>query len=114
VQVIDVGIGLERIPWLVNGTATSYCDVFPRTLECLLSKIGMSIEAEIWEKYGPYSCLLNVDEVDDLAKTWSWIADKIGQPVDQVRAAIEPIRDVYIVLDHTRSGNISSHFLQNR
>lgn len=101
--MIDVGIGLERIPWLINGTATSYCDVFPTTLSFLLSKIGMSIEADIWDKYGPYSCLLNVDEVDDLAKTWAWIADKIGQPVDQVRAAIEPIRDVYIVLDHTRS-----------
>lgn len=24
VQVIDVGIGLERVPWLINGTPTSY------------------------------------------------------------------------------------------
>ena len=26
-QVIDVGIGLERIPWLVNGSVTSYIEV---------------------------------------------------------------------------------------
>lgn len=103
VQVIDVGIGLERVPWLINGTPTSYCDVFPRALEFLLSKIDMSIDNGIWEKYGPYSCLLNVDEVEDLAKTWAWIADKVGAPVEEVRSAIEPIRDVYIVLDHTRS-----------
>jgi alanyl-tRNA synthetase len=103
VQVIDVGIGLERVPWLVNGTPTSYCDVFPTPLAYLLDKIGMNINSGIWEKYGPYSCLLNVDEVDDISKTWAWIAEKIGQPVEEVRAAIEPIRDVYIVLDHTRS-----------
>ena len=103
VQVIDVGIGLERVPWLINGTATSYCDVFPLSLDFFLTKIGMEINSEIWEKYGPYSCLLNVDEVEDMGKTWSWIADKIGLPVEQVRLAIEPIRDVYIVLDHTRS-----------
>ena len=28
IKVIDVGIGLERVPWLINGTATSYQDVF--------------------------------------------------------------------------------------
>ena len=24
IKIIDVGIGLERVPWLINGTATSY------------------------------------------------------------------------------------------
>ena len=38
-----------------------------------------------------------------MGKTWAWIADKIGTPVEEVRHAIEPMRDVYIVLDHTRS-----------
>ena len=28
VKVIDVGIGLERIPWLINGSATSYMETF--------------------------------------------------------------------------------------
>jgi len=28
IKVIDVGIGLERIVWLVNGSPTSYCDTF--------------------------------------------------------------------------------------
>jgi alanyl-tRNA synthetase len=29
ITVIDTGIGLERIPWLLNGSATSYSDTFP-------------------------------------------------------------------------------------
>ena len=31
IKVIDVGIGLERVPWLINGTATSYQDVFRKS-----------------------------------------------------------------------------------
>jgi alanyl-tRNA synthetase len=103
VQVIDVGIGLERVPWLVNGSPTSYCDVFPRALKFLLDTLGMSIQGEVWEKYGPLSCLLNVDEVDDIEKTWAWIAGEIGLEAKAVKEAIEPIRDLYVVLDHTRS-----------
>jgi len=103
VQVIDVGIGLERVPWLINGTATSYVDVFRNALEFLLSKVNVNIEASIWEKYGPLSCLLNVDEVDDIDKTWEWIAGQIGEDVKKVKQAIEPIREAYVVLDHTRS-----------
>ena len=69
--------GLERVPWLVNGTGTSYMDVFHNALEYLKAKVGVEIDDEVWDKYGPYSCLLNVDEVEDLEKTWDWIADKV-------------------------------------
>jgi alanyl-tRNA synthetase len=103
VQVIDVGIGLERVPWLINGTPTSYFDVFPRALEFLISKIKIDMNASIWEKYGPYSCLLNVDEVEDIDATWKWIADKIGEDTDTVKQAIQPIKEAYVILDHTRS-----------
>ena len=33
VKVIDVGIGLERIAWLNNGSATSYSDTFRNAME---------------------------------------------------------------------------------
>ena len=39
VKIIDVGIGLERIPWLVNGSATSYEDVFRIALGYLKDKL---------------------------------------------------------------------------
>lgn len=103
VQVIDVGIGLERVPWLVNGSGTSYMDVFANALDYLLPKIGLGIDTDIWDKYGPHSCLLNVDEVEDLDATWNWISDQIGMETEQVQAAIQPIKEVYQLLDHTRT-----------
>lgn len=84
IKVIDVGIGLERIVWLVNGSPTSYCDTFAQAYKFVLNKIQLDPHTEIWEKFGPYSCTLNVDEVDDLSKTWKEISDKIGVPVDEV------------------------------
>jgi len=78
VQVIDVGIGLERIPFLVNGSPTSYTDVFPEVLEFLQGRLGISFNSEIWTKYGPYACLLNIDECEDINATWELIAQKIS------------------------------------
>jgi len=103
VQVIDVGIGLERVPWLVNGTGTSYMDVFHSAFAYLLDKLKMTVDRSIWDKFGPYSCLLNVDEVKDLDQTWNWIAQKINMTPQEVKAAIDPIKDLYVVLDHTRT-----------
>lgn len=58
---------------------------------------------EIWEKLGPYSCLLNIDEVDNIDETWKTIAETINEDVEIVKKAISDIRDLFIILDHTRS-----------
>ena len=57
----------------------------------------------MWEKFGPYSCQLNIDEVDDIDKTWARLSEQIGIDVDVLKKAITPVKDMYIILDHTRS-----------
>lgn len=103
VQVVDVGIGLERIPWLINGSATSYNDVFKSALPYLSNKLNVEMKHDIWDKFGPYSSLLNTDETDDIEKTWQQVADLIGEDVNKVKSSIGPIRDLYVILDHTRT-----------
>ena len=63
----------------------------------------MEINNDVWEKFGPYSCLLNIDEVDDIDKTWARLSEKIGIDVNTLKQAITPVKDMYIILDHTRS-----------
>lgn len=70
IKVIDVGIGLERVAWLVNGSATSYEDTFFQAMKYCLQELKMEINRDVWEKFGPYSCTLNIDEVDDIDKCW--------------------------------------------
>jgi hypothetical protein len=48
----------------------------------------VNAHAEIWDKFGPYSCTLNIDEVDSIEKTWQELSDKIEVPVDDIKKAI--------------------------
>lgn len=103
VKVIDVGIGLERIAWLNNGSYTSYCDTFRQAMEYFQSQTGVVIDEEVWSKFGPYSCTLNIDETDDIDKTWAELAEKIDVPVDKLKESIQIVKEMFIVLDHTRT-----------
>jgi len=103
IKVIDTGQGLERIAWLMNGSCTSYVDTFASALAYTNDILKVDMHTDIWEKFGPYSCTLNIDETEDVEKTWADLALKIDVPVDTVKAAIAEVKDLYIVLDHTRS-----------
>lgn len=88
---------------MYNGSPTSYVDTFQHSLAYLKEKLNMEIKNEIWEKFGPYSCTLNIDEVEDIEKTWAILSEKIGIDVITLKQAIQPVKDMYIILDHTRS-----------
>lgn len=103
IKIIDTGIGLERIAWLYNGTPTSYVDTFQNALTYLTGKLGVEIKSDIWEKFGPYSSQLNIDEVDDIEATWARISKEIGVETPALKHAITQAKDLYIILDHTRS-----------
>jgi alanyl-tRNA synthetase len=103
IKVIDTGIGLDRIPWLLNGSPTSYPDIFPQAYEYFSTKLGISMDNEIWRKLGPYSCRLDIDECLDINKAWDMISKEINVPLEEIKKAIEPLKDIFIILDHTRS-----------
>lgn len=103
IKVIDVGIGLERVAWINNGSPTSYQDVFLNAYNYLIGKLGVEFNHDIWSKFGPYSCVLNVDEAGDVEQRWKDISEMIGVPIDEVKQAIKPLQEVFIILDHTRT-----------
>lgn len=107
VQVVDVGIGLERIPWLISGGVTSYITTFPTALKrfCELTNFNMKeLTNDAWTKFSKFSCLLNIDEVSDLQETWKSISERCGyNDVNAFKNDITKVREVYIILDHLRS-----------
>ena len=78
IKIIDTGIGLERVAWIVNGSPTSYQDTFLNAFAYLSKALELVVDEELWAKFGPYSCTLNIDELDDVDKAWADIAEKIG------------------------------------
>ena len=73
IQIIDTGVGLERVAWIYNGSPTSYQDTFAHAYEYLTDRLDMKVQHEIWEKFGPYSCTLNIDELatrEEIDQAW--------------------------------------------
>lgn len=103
IKVIDVGIGLERLPWLINGSSTSYVDVFPSAYKYMTDVLSIEMNDHVWNKVGPYTCRLDVDEAESIEKVWNEISELIGMDVKTVKDAMAPLRDIFIILDHTRS-----------
>lgn len=107
IKVIDTGIGLERIAWVVNGTPTSYMDTFKNAYTYLSNQLDLHPDPAIWGDFGKYSSQLDVDEAEDITKTWEQIATLIKKDVTEVKKAIGPVKDMYILLDHTRTALIT-------
>jgi len=72
-------------------------------MEYFQSRTGVVLNEEVWKKYGPYSCTLNIDEVDNIDDTWAELSAKIDVPVDELKNSIQTVKEMFIVLDHTRT-----------
>lgn len=129
-RVIDVGIGLERVPWLINGDSSSYPINFGSaftylkdTLNNLYTAKGLTeriinVDDPVYTSFAKYSCLLNMDELDFLDKEKDYTED--GQPDvyrylartlnidrDRICKVLRDISSIYVVLDHLRTFLIS-------
>ena len=76
-KVLDMGMGHERNSWFTQGLSTSYETTFPTVVEKLKKSTGIKIDHKLMEKFLPYSSYLNVDEVEDIDKTWNLVAKKL-------------------------------------
>lgn len=64
------------------------------------------MDNEIWKKLGPYTSRLDIDESENIEKTWEDISKLVDLPVETVKKAIEPIKELFVILDHTRTAFI--------
>ena len=114
VKVIDVGIGLERIPWLLTGASTSYALVFRESAPFVAELFGTDLckSDAVYRHFARHSYRFNVDEVDpaSLGSVYQEIAELVVAEmrparfsVSEVVAIVENTRDVYICCDHART-----------
>ncbi len=102
-KVLDMGMGHERNAWFTSGTSTSYESVFPTVAKKLYNIAGIKVDNDLITKFLPYSSYLNVDEVEDINKTWKTVAEKVGVPVNELKDEIIPLSAIYSIGEHTRS-----------
>jgi len=102
-KVLDMGMGHERNAWFTQGTSTSYESVFPTVAKKLHSMTGVKADKDVMKRFLPYSSYLNIDEVENIDKTWKFVASKTGMDVKELREMILPLAGLYSVGDHARS-----------
>lgn len=102
-KVLDMGLGMERVPWFTQGSSTSYETTFPSVVERLRRITKVSVDAEVFRKFLPYANLLNIDEVESVDVSWRAIAEKVGMPVEELKRVVVPNAGLYAVADHCRS-----------
>ncbi len=99
IKVLDMGMGQERVAWLLNGTLTSYDIVFPN----VLSYLEIDYDKEFFEKVAPYLYELDFEEGEGFEK----LAKELGLSVQEIKDKLEPIAARYIIADHTRSALVA-------
>ncbi len=103
VKVLDMGLGMERVPWFTQGTSTSYETTFPTVIELLRKKTGVVVDQGVFQKFLPFASELNVDEVADIDAAWNKVAKAVGMPVGVLKKTILPNAALYSIADHCRS-----------
>lgn len=102
-KVLDMGAGQERFTWFSQGTPSIYDPVFPTVLKHLHSLMPMELDKELFNRFAPHSGMLNVDEVDDIEKTWGKVAGLMDMDVRELKDKIMPMAACYSIADHSRS-----------
>ncbi len=102
-KVLDMGMGQERNAWFTGAAATSYETTFPTVVRKLQEATGIKVDRELLQKFLPYSSYLNVDEVDNIDKTWELVGKKIGVSSSELKKQILPLAALYSVAEHSRS-----------
>jgi alanyl-tRNA synthetase len=103
IKVLDMGMGLERCCWFSKGSVNQYEASMPKTCKYLFDKTGFKPNWDLYNKFLPYSGILNLDETDDIEKAWRDVAKDVGIDVAKLREEVEPIAGIYSIADHTRT-----------
>ncbi len=98
-KVLDMGLGQERIAWLLNGTATSYDVTFPKTIKYLRSILREDFDYNKLERITPYYSQFDFEEksIRELIQETSKILGENTSNLIEISGA------VYSIADHARS-----------
>jgi len=102
IQVLDMGMGHARVPWLLTGKHTIYQVEFPTVCEHLFKKTGIK-ETQKYREFLSYSGTMDMEEVQNVEKKWEEIAEKINTDKEELKKQVTQISNLYSIGDHLRT-----------
>ncbi|MCE7734266.1 MAG: alanine--tRNA ligase [Candidatus Heimdallarchaeota archaeon] len=107
IKVIDVGWGTERNSWFSQGTSTIYEATFGPVLDYLLKETGIKVNQDLLTEYSKIAGLIDINEVSDVKKARSGIAEQLGYSLDELNLELQEIEAIYAIGDHCRTVNFA-------
>jgi len=102
-KVIDIGWGLERLAWLLNGTPTVYEVAYDPVDKKWLKQLKIKFDSRLISKFPNFAASLNLEDTKDIDAEFKKVAKKINMPFDKFKIELEKMRAFYSILDHTRT-----------
>lgn len=101
--VIDMGAGLERFAWISQGTPSGYEPIFGNTVAEMKRRSDLDLDEDLFASYSVLAGNLNFDEVPDVSRARSEIAEKLGITPDEMGRMVRPFEALYAIADHVGS-----------
>ncbi|RJQ19343.1 alanine--tRNA ligase [Candidatus Woesearchaeota archaeon] len=102
-KVLDMGQGMERVPWFTSGAASIYeCSLGPIPKK-LREITGVAYDEKFMQQFTPLAPQLNTGEVSDIHAAWNNVASALKMSVEDVQAKILPLAALYSVAEHSRA-----------
>lgn len=102
-KVIDVGWGTERLTWFSQGTPTIYEATFGPVLDYMLKETGIKQDQKLLKDYAKLAGLIDINEISDVKKARSGIAQNLGLTLQELNEALQEIEAIYAIGDHART-----------
>ena len=102
-KVLDMGMGQERVAWLLSNEKNSYESSMKKACDYLFEKTKTEKNDKVFEEFSKYSGTLNFDEVDDIDLEWEKISKKLNVDKLVLKDKIDKIVGIYSIADHTRT-----------
>ncbi|MEM1722231.1 MAG: alanine--tRNA ligase [Candidatus Jordarchaeales archaeon] len=103
IRVIDVGWGIERVSWFMQGTPTIYEAAFGPILEWLKKEAGVTVDEDLILRYFALAGVFDATEMQDLEKVVREIASKLDVSTEELKRQLLPLEALYAIADHTRT-----------
>lgn len=103
IKTVDTGYGIERFTWLSQGSPSCFHAAYGGLLKKIMQLAGIgAVDEKILREFSRVSGLISVSKTISRAENWRRIAAKLNFDLNELQRVINPIVDVFAVIDHTK------------
>ncbi|MEM1606675.1 MAG: alanine--tRNA ligase [Candidatus Bathyarchaeia archaeon] len=103
IRTVDTGYGIERFTWLSQGSMSCFHAVYGELLDKIMGLAGVrDVDRKLLADFARLSGLISISKSVSRSENWRRIASRLGVDAGELHNIINPVVDVFAVLDHTK------------